>query len=318
MDEALLPETEITSERRDDWQEVRNYTKAMNSAIANLEHLKFIPPSHQLVPELMSDFEKFLNNDQIKMPALMKIAVAHYQFETIHPFLDGNGRIGRLLITLFLVKEGILNKPLLYLSNFFESPKDRYYDNLSGVRLKNDMLQWIKYFLVGVEQTASLASTSLLEILTLKENIEHKIRTTYGRRANNGILLLHALFEQPFVTIEQVLEICKVTYKSAGELVKQLCGQDIGRSYQAEQEPSFCFWLVSCHLRQKIAQKERGGKQCLPPLSFWVILTIILSLCTANIQAFGVYKIPFLSLRKLFWFVPRTSTPILFPGMPFH
>lgn len=270
MDEALLPETEIKPERRDDWQEVINYTKAMNSAIENLEHLpisarlikqthrllldsvrgehkspgefrtsqnwiggksiadaKFIPPSHQLVPELMSDFEKFLNNDQIKMPALMKIAIAHYQFETIHPFLDGNGRIGRLLITLFLVKEGILNKPLLYLSNFFETPKDLYYDNLSGVRLKNDMLQWIKYFLVGVEQTASLAATSLSEILMLKENIEHKIRTTYGRRANNGIILLHTLFKQPFVTIEQVAEICKVTYKSASELVRQLCADKV-------------------------------------------------------------------------------------------
>lgn len=270
MDEALLPEMEISPERRDDWREVNNYIVAMNSAIADLEQLpissrlikqthklllksvrgehktpgefrtsqnwiggrsiadaKFVPPSHHLVAELMGDLEKFLNNEHIKMPALMKIAIAHYQFETIHPFLDGNGRIGRLLITLFWVKEGILNKPLLYLSNFFENPKDLYYDNLSEVRLKGDMLQWIKYFLVGVEQTASLAASSLSEIINLKVSLEDSIRSSYGRRATNGIRLLHALLKQPFVTIEQVSNFCKITYKSANELVKKLCEDKI-------------------------------------------------------------------------------------------
>ncbi|MCM1170015.1 MAG: Fic family protein [Bacteroides sp.] len=270
MDEALLPEMEISPERRDDWREVNNYIVAMNSAISDLAQLpissrlmrqthklllnsvrgehkspgefrtsqnwiggrsiadaKFVPPSHHLVAELMGDLEKFLNNDQINMPALMKIAIAHYQFETIHPFLDGNGRIGRLLITLFLVKEGILNKPLLYLSNFFETPKDLYYDNLSEVRLKGDMLQWIKYFLVGVEQTASLAASSLSEIIELKAKLEGSIRSSYGRRANNGILLLHELLKQPFVSIEQVSNFCKITYKSANELVKKFCEDKI-------------------------------------------------------------------------------------------
>ncbi len=270
MDEALLPEVEVRPERRDDWQEVNNYIKAINSAIAELERLpissrliknthkillnsvrgehklpgeyrtsqnwiggnsiadaRFIPPTHLLVPELMSDLEKFLNNDQIQMPALMRIAIAHYQFETIHPFLDGNGRIGRLLITLFLVKEGLLSKPLLYLSNYFENPKDLYYDNLSGIRTKNDMLQWIKYFLVGVEQTASLAVNSLSEIIQLKENLENHIRAQYGRRATSGIILLHALFINPVVKVEDVLHICKLSYKSANDLVKQMCEDKI-------------------------------------------------------------------------------------------
>ena len=152
----MLPEIEISPERRNDWKEVNNYIVSINTAITELENLpissrlikqthkillnsvrgehklpgeyrssqnwiggdsiseaRFIPPGHQIVPDLMSDLEKFLNNDQISMPALLKIAIAHYQFETIHPFLDGNGRIGRLLITLYLVKEGLLNKPLL-------------------------------------------------------------------------------------------------------------------------------------------------------------------------------------------------------------
>lgn len=270
MDEALLPEIEISPERRDDWQEVNNYIRAINSAISDLgtlpissrlikkthkillnsvrgEHklpgeyrtsqnwiggksiadARFIPPSHQLVPDLMSDLEKFLNNDQIQMPALMRIAIAHYQFETIHPFLDGNGRIGRLLITLYLVKEGLLNKPLLYLSNFFENPKDLYYDNLSGIRTKNDLLQWIKYFLVGVEQTASLAAASLSEIIRFKEDLESRIRSRYGRRVTIGILLLHALLRNPFVKVEDVTQICNVSYKAANDLVKQMCDDKI-------------------------------------------------------------------------------------------
>lgn len=270
MDEALLPEFEISPERRDDWQEVNNYIRAINSAISDLDTLpissrlikkthkillnsvrgehklpgeyrtsqnwiggksiadaRFIPPSHQLVPDLMSDLEKFLNNDQIQMPALMRIAIAHYQFETIHPFLDGNGRIGRLLITLYLVKEGLLNKPLLYLSNFFENPKDLYYDNLSGIRTKNDLLQWIKYFLVGVEQTASLAAASLSEIIRFKEDLESRIRSRYGRRATIGILLLHALLRNPFVKVEDVTQICNVSYKAANDLVKQMCDDKI-------------------------------------------------------------------------------------------
>ena len=157
----------------------------------------------------------------------MRIAIAHYQFETIHPFLDGNGRIGRLLITLYLVKEGLLNKPLLYLSNFFENPKDLYYDNLSGIRTKNDLLQWIKYFLVGVEQTASLAAASLSEIIRFKEDLESRIRSIYGRRATIGILLLHALLRNPFVKVEDVTQICNVSYKAANDLVKQMCDDKI-------------------------------------------------------------------------------------------
>ena len=270
IDEALLPEVEVSPERRDDWHEVNNYIKAMSYAIAELERLpissrliknthkilldnvrgkhklpgefrssqnwiggksisdaRFIPPSYQLVPELMSDLEKFLNNDQVQMPALMKIAIAHYQFETIHPFLDGNGRIGRLLITLYLVKEGLLSRPLLYLSNFFENPKNLYYDNLSEIRLNNNLLQWIKYFLVGVEQTASFAVNSLSEIIQLKESFETLIRSTYGRRSTSAILLLHALLKNPITNVENAMKVCELSYKSANDLVKQMCEDKI-------------------------------------------------------------------------------------------
>lgn len=188
---------------------------------------RFIPPTHLLVPDLMGDLEKFLNNDQLQIPALIKIAIAHYQFETIHPFLDGNGRIGRLMITLFLVKEGILCKPLLYLSNFFENPKDLYYDNLSGIRTRNDMAQWIKYFLVGVEQTAKLAVESLSEVISYKERQEDFIRENYGRRATKAIILLHHLLQNPMITIEGAREVLGVSYPAANAIIKQMCEDSI-------------------------------------------------------------------------------------------
>lgn len=188
----------------------------------SLADAKFIPPHQDLVNPLMGDLENFLNNDTISLPALIKIAIAHYQFETIHPFLDGNGRIGRLLITLFLVKEKLLEKPLLYLSTYFEKRKDVYYDNLSNIRTKNDLAHWIKYFLIGVEQTATQAVNSLSEVLRLKENCEKLIRETYGRRSSSAIRLLYALLKNPYTTVDEAATVCGLTYKSANDLVKKM------------------------------------------------------------------------------------------------
>lgn len=266
MDEALLPQTEVQEERRNDWQEVRNYVDAINDAIANLDRLpissrlirsthklllnsvrgehklpgefrtsqnwiggnsisdaRFIPPHHQLVGDLMGDLEKFLNNPDTHVPDLIKIAIAHYQFETIHPFLDGNGRIGRLLITLYLVQEKILAQPLLYLSTYFEKRKDLYYDNLNSVRVNNDMTHWIKYFLVGVEQTAALASQTLSMILEFKDNLENHARANYGRRSTTAILLIHQLMKNPVITVDDAARLCNISYKSANDIVRLLC-----------------------------------------------------------------------------------------------
>lgn len=264
MDEALLDEEDISPERRNDWQEVTNYIKALNQAIEELvtlpissrlikkthqvllhsvrgEHKQpgeyrssqnwiggnsladavFIPPHHQYVHELMGDLEKFLNNDDIKVPALIKIAIAHYQFETIHPFLDGNGRIGRLLITLFLVEQKILSKPLLYLSVFFEKNKGLYYDNLTFVRTKNDMKQWLKYFLVGIAETAENAAETLSSILEMKARLENAIHSDFGKRSNNANLLLQYLLKKPIVSVNQVKMITKSSYKTANDLVNE-------------------------------------------------------------------------------------------------
>lgn len=204
----------------------------------------FIPPHQKNVDELMGDLEKFLHNEDIKVPALIKIGIAHYQFETIHPFLDGNGRIGRLLITLFLVDQKILNKPLLYLSAFFEKNKSLYYDNLTFVRTKSDMTQWLKYFLVGVAETAEDATQTLSDILELKTKLEISITTKFGKRSNNALLLLQFLFTKPIVHVNQVKEVTRSSYKSANDLVsdfvnvgilKEMTGQNRNRIFGFDQ-----------------------------------------------------------------------------------
>jgi Fic family protein len=186
---------------------------------ASLVDAVFIPPANHYVNPLMSDLENFLHNNEIQVPVLIRIGVAHYQFETIHPFLDGNGRMGRLLITLYLVSENILEKPLLYLSAFFEKNKSLYYDNLTRVREKNDLLHWLKYFLVGVEETAAKAVQTLDQILQLKVDLENEIQSRLGRRSNSGLKLLTHLFEQPVVTVKQVEEVCSLSTKAANDLV---------------------------------------------------------------------------------------------------
>lgn len=182
----------------------------------------FIPPHHDLIPELMGDLEKFLHNDGIQVPALIKIGIAHYQFETIHPFLDGNGRIGRLLITLFLVDQKILQKPLLYLSTYFEKNKGLYYDNLTFVRTKNDMTQWLRYFLAGIAETAETATQTLSAVLELKARLENTLAATYGKRAAKAGILLNVLFNKLVIHVNEAQALLGVSYKAANDLVNEM------------------------------------------------------------------------------------------------
>lgn len=186
---------------------------------ASLADAVFIPPAHQELPDLLSDLETFLHNDEIKIPHLIRIAIAHYQFETIHPFLDGNGRIGRLLITLYLVSSGILAKPLLYLSDFFDKNKMLYYDNLTLVRSKNDLAQWLKFFLTGVIQTAENAVLTLEKIVALKASIEKEKLLSLGKRTQSGHDFFNQLFIKPRVTIKDVQQMTGLSSKAANDLV---------------------------------------------------------------------------------------------------
>lgn len=194
---------------------------------ATLRDAVFIPPAHTEIPELLSDLESFLHNRDIKVPHLIKIAIAHYQFETIHPFLDGNGRVGRLLITLYLVSSGVMGKPLLYLSDFFEKHKILYYDNLTFVRTKNDLAQWIKFFLTGVIETAGEAVLTLKAIVDLKADIENGRLIHSGRRLKVARQFLHKLFSTPVINIKNVQEMTGLSKSAANNLVQLFIDQKI-------------------------------------------------------------------------------------------
>ncbi len=186
----------------------------------SLKDAVFTPPIHDELPDLLSDLEAFLHNDKIRIPHLIRIAIAHYQFETIHPFLDGNGRIGRLLITLYLVASGILEKPLLYLSDFFEKNKTLYYDNLTFVRTKNDLGQWLKFFLTGVIQTAKKSVTTLKEISDLKLNIEKEKIMNMGKRSKQALEFLYHLFKKPVITTKDAQGITGLSIKAVNNLIQ--------------------------------------------------------------------------------------------------
>lgn len=263
FDEALLKEKFIDPERRDDWQEVKNYINALNSAILELNNLplssrlilkthktlmdgvrgsfkspgeyrksqnwiggisladaRFIPPHNEHIGELISDLEKFLHNDRLNLPIIVKSAIMHYQFETIHPFLDGNGRIGRLLIPLYLISEGVISKPLLYISGTFEQDRNLYYDNLTRVRTHNEIERWIKYFLVCLAQTANYTNDILMKVLELKEKDEILLKNNLGKRLKTGLLLYNFLLKQPLITAKEIQDELNITAKTAGELIK--------------------------------------------------------------------------------------------------
>ena len=188
---------------------------------ATINDATYIPPVHTAIPELMSDLENFVHNQEIYFPELLKIALIHYQFETIHPFLDGNGRVGRLMITLYLVNKGILRKPILYLSDFFEAHRRHYYENLMLVRSKNDISQWFKFFLVGVIETANKGIKTFDSILQLQKQVDLEIQNL-GSRASNAQKIVNYLYQKPLINAEKVCEVAKISYPSAYKLIGDL------------------------------------------------------------------------------------------------
>ncbi|MGF1638758.1 MAG: Fic family protein [Cyclobacteriaceae bacterium] len=200
------------------------YRSSQNWIGSDLKNAIFVPPAHEELPELMHDLERFINAEiidlPIKVPHLIKIALIHYQFETIHPFLDGNGRIGRLLITLYLIDKKLLQQPTLYLSDFFERNRADYYQNLTLVREKNNLTNWLVFFLQGVKETAQKSISTFKEIVKLRDEIELNKLLTLGRKQIDAKKLINALYKDPIIHGTQIAELMQVHPSTANRMIK--------------------------------------------------------------------------------------------------
>lgn len=186
---------------------------------SSLKDAFFIPPEPNMLPDLLTDIEKFLHNEELEIPEIVKAGIVHYQFETIHPFLDGNGRTGRLLIILYLISTGLLNKPVLYISDFFERNRMSYYDSLAMVKKTDDITQWLKFFLNGIVETAKNSIKTFDKIIKLKKDIDKKL-AKIGKKAINGQRLVELLYCEPKVNGKSVAQKLGISIVSANGLLK--------------------------------------------------------------------------------------------------
>jgi Fic family protein len=181
----------------------------------------YVPPPPYEMLRALDNLERFLHSPQ-PMPTLIKVGLAHAQFETIHPFLDGNGRTGRLLITFLLCEQNILQRPLLYISYYFKRYRAEYYDRLQAVRDQGDWEGWLKFFLRGVYEVAQEAAVTAREIVNLKEEHRQLVLSRMGRKSGNSIAVLESLYFKPIFTVEHVANITNLSYPNANALIKQL------------------------------------------------------------------------------------------------
>jgi len=285
IEEVFIEKENLVPEKRDDWEEVQNYIKAMNLAInklkdlplsirlikkahkillsgvrgekknpgqirktqnwiggTNINNANFVPPHPDDLPKLLSDLEKFWHNDKLQLPYLIKTAISHYQFETIHPFLDGNGRIGRLTITLYLIDVSILDKPVLYLSHFLNQNRTKYFQLLSQVRKENNMDQWLKFFLKGVTSTSKKGINTLQKAVNLKRDYDNLInKKVSSRQKKLSKKALSYLLSDPIVTVKELSNELGITFPTANslldaleklEIVKEITGKQRNRQFK--------------------------------------------------------------------------------------
>lgn len=271
IEEDFMSIEDIVPEKRDDYEEVHNYIKALNYGIDRIliddfplcnrliceiheklmqgvrgkyktpgEFRKsqnwiggtkpsdalYVPPRIVEMPDLMSDFEKFINNDNLRVPHLVKIAILHYQFETIHPFLDGNGRIGRLIIPLYLLSKGVLEKPCFYISDYFEKNRNSYYEALDRVRTKNDLLHWIKFFLTASIYTAKTAKVKFKKVVELVNQLNKNI-LDLGVRPENALKVLEAFYNEPVLNGKQLQLVTGLAQSTVDAVVRKFLEKDI-------------------------------------------------------------------------------------------
>lgn len=206
--------------------ELRRSQNWIGPAGCTLAEAAFVPPPPEDVPEALGALEKFLHQDD-DIPLLVKIGLAHVQFETIHPFLDGNGRVGRLLITFLLCERGALQKPVLYLSYYFKRHRQAYYDHLQAVRDTGDWERWLAFFLRGVAEVSAQATETARRILELRESHRTLITEHLGRAAGNGHRVLEHLYKRPIISVKEVRTITGTSNPAANQLVQKLAEHGI-------------------------------------------------------------------------------------------
>lgn len=188
---------------------------------APLSGATFIPPPPHDLTRLLGEFETFLRLDG-RQPLLIQLGLAHAHFETLHPFLDGNGRMGRLLITFCLCQRGTLSKPVLYLSHYFKRHRARYYDLLQATRTEGDWESWLKFFLLGVGEVADEATETAKKIVGMREDHRNQLIHELGRGAANGLKLLESLYKRPIFSVAQVADLLEMSTQAANNLTDKL------------------------------------------------------------------------------------------------
>jgi len=206
--------------------ELRKSQNWIGPAGATLSEATFIPPPPHEVPNALSDLERFMHAKD-SMPALIRIGLTHAQFETIHPFLDGNGRVGRLLITFLLCEQGTLQSPVLYLSHYFKAHRAEYYEHLQNIREDGGWEAWLKFFLRGVADVSREATETARAIVSLREKDRDKIINELGRVAGNALKIHEALFRFPLVSVNPIAEMLDVSFTSANRLIDRLVELEI-------------------------------------------------------------------------------------------
>jgi Fic family protein len=206
--------------------ELRRSQNWIGPAGCTLKDATFIPPPPDIIEKSLGDLERFLH-DENDLPGLIRIGLAHAQFETIHPFLDGNGRVGRLLITFLLMHSGILGKPVLYLSYYLKQHRSEYYDLLQGIRDRGAWEEWLSFFLRGISEVSAQAMETVRKIVAQREAIRTLIAEHLGGAAGNGHRVLEHLYQRPIVSVNAVKTLLHITYPAANQLVDRLQSIDV-------------------------------------------------------------------------------------------
>lgn len=186
-----------------------------------IKDARFVPPLYTEIDRYLSDLDHYLNDRALSTPILIKAAIAHYQFETVHPFLDGNGRMGRLLIVLYLINKKKLSRPVLYLSDYFSKHRQGYYSALDAVRYDGDLEHWVKFFLVAVADTAKTSCETLQKIIELREKTSAKIIAN-GKMVQNSTKIIDAMYSRPVMSVNEMANKMGISYQAANKIAKEL------------------------------------------------------------------------------------------------